>query len=111
MSQESVPALTLEEREGRARKGLPIELVLVRHAEPDWETALRKGADPGLTALGRRQAADLAAHLQSLSLAAVYCSPLERARETAAAIAATQELAANVVPGLAEIGVPTLKSA
>jgi len=100
--------LTLEERERRGRSGLPLELILVRHAEPDWETARQSGQDPGLTVLGRRQAADLAEHLRRYPLAALYCSPLMRARETAAAIAAVQQLSVNVVPDLAEIGVPRL---
>jgi probable phosphoglycerate mutase len=100
--------LSLEERERRARSDLPLELILVRHAEPDWESARQKGADPGLTALGRRQAADLAADLRRTPLAALYCSPLERARETAAAIATTQQLTVNTVQDLSEIGVPLL---
>jgi broad specificity phosphatase PhoE len=111
MSRPDKPALSLEERERRGRSDLPIELVLIRHAEPDWEAARRKGADPGLTALGRRQATALAEDLQHLPLAALYCSPLERARETAAAIAAAQQLTTNVVQDLAEIGVPVLKNA
>jgi len=111
MSRPTEPALSLEERERRGRSDLPLELVLIRHAEPDWETARQQGADPGLTALGRRQAAALADHLRQLPLAALYCSPLERARETAAAIAAPQDLTATVVPDLAEIGVPLLTNA
>ncbi|HXQ20076.1 MAG TPA: histidine phosphatase family protein, partial [Candidatus Acidoferrales bacterium] len=110
MSHRVEPALSLEERERRGRSDLPLELVLVRHAEPDWQSARQKGADPGLTALGRRQAAALAEHLRHHPLAALYCSPLERARETAAAIAATQQLAAIVVSDLAEIGVPMLSN-
>lgn len=110
MSQTAVPALSLEAREQRARSGLPFELVLVRHAEPDWETGRQKGMDPGLTALGRQQAADLAEHLRRLAITAVYCSPLERACETAAAIAASQQLAATVVHDLAEISVPPLQN-
>ena len=111
MSRPTEPVLSLEERERRGRSDLPLELVLVRHAEPDWQTARQKGADPGLTALGRRQAADLAEHLRGRPLAALYCSPLERARETAAAIAATQQLTATVVQDLSEIGVPMLRNA
>jgi len=103
--------VSLEERERRGRSDLPLELVVVRHAEPDWEAARRTGADPGLTALGRRQAADVAEHLRRLPLAAVYCSPLQRARETAAAIAATQQVPATIVQDLAEIGVPILQNA
>lgn len=100
--------LSLEDRERRGRSGLPLELVLVRHAEPDWESRRQTGADPGLTALGRQQAADLAQHLRGLPPAVLYSSPLARARETAAAIAAAQELSATVVEDLAEIGVPPL---
>ncbi len=102
------PQLSLEDRERRGRSGLPLELVLVRHAEPDWESRRQAGADPGLTAFGRQQAADLAQRLRGLPLAVLYCSPLARARETAAAIAAVQELSTTVVQDLAEIGVPLL---
>jgi broad specificity phosphatase PhoE len=111
MSHPTVPARSLEERERRGRSGLPLELVLVRHAEPDWETARQKGADPALTALGRQQAAVLAEHLRDLPIVALYCSPLARARETAAAIAAAQQLTATPVQDLAEIGVPPLQNA
>ena len=111
MSRTNEPALSLEERERRGRSNLPLELVLVRHAEPDWETARQQGSDPGLTARGQRQAADLAEQLRHLPLAALYCSPLKRARETAAALAATQQLTANTVQDLAEIDVPLLLNA
>lgn len=83
----------------------------MRHAEPDWASARQKGVDPGLTALGRQQAADLAEHLRALPLAALYCSPLQRARETAAEIAAAQDLTVTTVQDLAEIGVPLLQNA
>lgn len=111
MSQTASTRLSLEEREHRARSGLPLELVLIRHAEPDWESARSKGLDPKLTALGRKQAAALAEHMRSRPLAALYCSPLERARETAAAVAAVQNLEPQVVGELAEIGVPLLTNA
>jgi broad specificity phosphatase PhoE len=111
MSRLTEPVLSLEERERRGRSDLPLELILIRHAEPDWETARQKGVDPGLTELGRRQAADLAEHLRGCPLAALYCSPLERAQETAAAIAATQQLSVNTAQDLAEIGVPLLQNA
>ena len=111
MSATSEGTLNLEERERRGRSGLPIELVLIRHAEPDWEGARRGKRDPGLTAFGREQAATLAAHLRDLRFAVLYSSPLERARETAAAIGASQNLDTNVVKELAEIGVPLLLGA
>jgi broad specificity phosphatase PhoE len=102
---------SLEERERRGRANLPLELVLVRHAEPDWDWARETSGDPPLTALGRRQAADVAAHLTTLPLSALYCSPLARARETASIIGAAQQLDATVVEGLAEIRVPMMPSA
>ncbi|HVO28168.1 MAG TPA: histidine phosphatase family protein [Candidatus Margulisiibacteriota bacterium] len=111
MSRATIPEVSLEERERRGRSGLPLELVLVRHAEPDWERARQQGADPGLTALGGQQAADLAAHLRSLPFAALYASPLARAQETAAAIAAAQQLTVTTVAALSEIGVPPLQTA
>lgn len=111
MSGTNEAAFSLEERERRGRSDLPLEIVLVRHAEPDWEWARQTGRDPALTALGRRQAAQVAAHLNAVPLAALYCSPLERARETAQAIGAAQQLVPTVVDGLAEIQVPLLTAA
>jgi broad specificity phosphatase PhoE len=111
MSEEKVTAAGLEEREQRGRSGLPLELVLVRHAEPDWEAVRRQGGDPELTERGRRQAAETAKDLADVPLAAIYCSPLQRARATAAVIAAERELAVQVVPDLAEIQVPLMPAA
>jgi broad specificity phosphatase PhoE len=114
MSQPHTPQPNLDAREQRFRRDVPFELLVVRHAEPDWEAVRSKDRDqedPALTAYGRQQAADLAEHLRGLPLAAVYCSPLARARETAAAIAAPFQLTPTVVSGLAEIGVPLLKNA
>ena len=103
---------SLEERERKLRTNLPLEIVLVRHAEPDWESArARGGGDPGLTELGRQQAATLAVHLNQRPLQALYCSPLARARETAAAIGQRQDLQATVVDDLAEIRIPELPEA
>ena len=102
---------SLEEREARGRANVPFELVLVRHAEPDWELGRQKGCDPGLTALGREQAARAADQLRVLPMAAMHCSPLERARETALAIADAQQLTPDVVSDLEEIRVPLVRSA
>ena len=94
--------LTQEEREQRLRKQHPIELVLIRHAEPDWSNQ----TDPGLTAHGHRTARALAEHLSENSFAALICSPLRRARETAAPIAELQQTEPTIIDGLAEISVP-----
>jgi broad specificity phosphatase PhoE len=75
-----------------------VKLLLIRHAEPDTEHGPRP--DPPLSALGRAQASALAAWLAEDGLAAVYASPLLRARETAAFLSP----AAVALDGLAEIG-------
>jgi broad specificity phosphatase PhoE len=48
--------------------------------------------DPGLSPLGCRQARATAECLRDVSVAAVYTSPLRRARETASALAAVHHL-------------------
>jgi broad specificity phosphatase PhoE len=55
---------------------------LVQHAEKE-----RHPHDPGLTELGRRQAARTAEWLRRTGVHAVYSSPMRRARETASFIA------------------------
>jgi 2,3-bisphosphoglycerate-dependent phosphoglycerate mutase len=88
-----------------------LELVLVRHAEPDWERAFETASDPGLTEFGRKQAALVADHLRQRPLGALYCSPLVRSRETAAAVGAVQELTPEIVDDFEEIRVPVLQYA
>ena len=61
------------------------EIWLVRHA--DCYDGMEDGMDPALSALGRAQAARLAARVKKLRPAAIWCSPARRAMETAAAIA------------------------
>lgn len=65
-------------------------LYLIRHGRSEWNAANRvQGqADPPLDDLGREQARALAAHLRGTTFAALYASPLLRARATAEAIAA-----------------------
>ena len=99
--------MTQEQREARARRNVPLELVLVRHAEPDWEG---DKIDPGLTELGRVQAARAAAQLRAGSIQALYGSPLRRARETAEAIATTQQLTPHITDDFEEIRVPVLRN-
>jgi probable phosphoglycerate mutase len=60
------------------------EIWLVRHA--DCYQDMSDGADPALSALGRRQAELLAERMRELKPAAVYSSPYRRALETARAI-------------------------
>jgi len=69
---------------------------LIRHGESTWNAERRwQGAmDPPLSAAGRAQAALTGAALRHVPFQAVYCSPLQRARDTAAAVAAPHGLTA-----------------
>ena len=81
-----------------------MELLLVRHAEPFRVAAgdVAGPADPGLSDRGHAQAERLAAWLAGEQIGAVVTSPLRRARETAARVAAAIGLAAVVDAGIAE---------
>lgn len=66
-----------------------MRLLLVRHGESEWNAAgrLQGQADPPLSKLGRRQAAHVAARLVDEGVDAIVSSDLERAVETASALA------------------------
>jgi probable phosphoglycerate mutase len=68
-------------------------LYLIRHGRSEWNAANRvQGqADPPLDDVGQQQARALAEHLRGTVFAAIYASPLLRARATAEAIAAERE--------------------
>ncbi|MFQ5514620.1 MAG: histidine phosphatase family protein [Myxococcota bacterium] len=85
-----------------------MELVLVRHAQPDWEPDGRAVDHPALTELGRAQARRCAAALAGESFDALYVSPLRRARETAAPIAEALGLEPRVESWLRELELPPL---
>ncbi len=70
------------------------ELLLVRHAEPDYKAAEASAdpSDPPLTAAGRHQAMRVATRLRPLRVDALYSSTMRRARETAAFIAAAKDM-------------------
>jgi probable phosphomutase (TIGR03848 family) len=81
-----------------------VQLILVRHAENDWVGDRLAGWTPGvhLNDKGRQQAGDLSARLAHLPIAAIYSSPLERAVETAQAIAAHHNLETQILEGVGE---------
>lgn len=85
----------------------PTLIVLVRHARTPSTGVILPGRRPGLalSAEGRRQAEGAAARLAPLPVAAVYTSPLERARQTAGPIARARGLRPRVEPGLLETDV------
>lgn len=77
---------------------------LVRHGEVHNPTGVLYGRIPDfhLSETGRAQADAVAAMLADRDIAAVIASPLERAQETAAPIAARHELAVGIEPKLIE---------
>ena len=82
-------------------------ILIVRHGQSTWNAEHRwQGlADPPLTELGLEQARELATALRDVPLDAVYSSDLQRARETAEAVARTKGLAVLTEPALREIDV------
>jgi broad specificity phosphatase PhoE len=77
---------------------------LVRHGHVENPQRKVYGRLPGwrLSAEGRRQAAAIAAHLRGRPIVHVYASPLERATETADAIAAAVGVSVATDPALIE---------
>lgn len=80
-------------------------IYMVRHGRA--ETGAANPLDPGLDALGRQQAEETALALQAKGPLPIYSSPLARARQTAAALAALWEVEVGVEPRVAEIPFPT----
>lgn len=79
-----------------------MQLWLIRHALPERVEGVVGGADPGLAEAGHEQAARLAAWLAPVPFTAVWSSPLRRARETAAPLAAALGMDPVVDDDLAE---------
>ena len=65
------------------------DVLLIRHATHDLVGKKILGRTPGihLSEVGRQQAAELAERLSVLPIDAVFCGPLERARESAEPLA------------------------
>lgn len=87
----SIEAAFLLDPRGRTLEGAT-EVWLVRHADCYLGLDDQADEDPPLTALGREQAARLAARARRLAPDAVYSSPLRRALETARAISERVEV-------------------
>lgn len=87
-------------------RGDATRIYLLRHGQTAWnaEGRLQGRIDSPLSALGRAQAARLARALAHLPLAAVYSSPLSRARHTAEAIAVPHGLRVVTLDSLREVG-------
>ena len=85
-------------------------IYLIRHGQNDF---VRKGKLPGwlpgihLNEIGRLQAERLAESFRDVQLEAVYSSPLERALETAAALAEAKGLELEIREPLGEVRIGT----
>jgi len=80
----------------------PVRIILARHGEAEYETAGMHGAGGSLTTLGRAQAHALGDRLRAERVAAVCCSELARAVQTAEIAAAALGLPVRVREGLHE---------
>ncbi|MDB5761872.1 MAG: histidine phosphatase family protein [Herminiimonas sp.] len=80
------------------------EIILVRHGETDWnvEKRLQGHLDIALNAEGERQAAALGQALSAEPVDAIFASDLQRAMQTAQAIAAPRAMAIHIEPALRE---------
>ena len=78
------------------------EIILARHGETDWnvEEVFRGRIDIELNEAGIRQSELLAKYLRDLRIAAIYSSPLKRAKKTAEIIANYHNLNVEIAPGL-----------
>jgi broad specificity phosphatase PhoE len=83
-----------------------MEIVLVRHGEPEWSRDGLTVDDPRLTDRGVRQAELLAERLAGEHFDQLLVSPLRRARETMAPIAEQLRIEPTVADWLAEIRNP-----
>ena len=83
-----------------------MEIVLVRHGQPEWVRDGRNVVDPPLTDLGHRQADAMARRLAEESFDDVFVSPLRRARQTAAPLYERLAIDETIAPWLEEIRDP-----
>lgn len=89
-----------------------MHLYCVRHGQTVFnaEGRIQGQSDSGLSELGRRQSLAAAEALQGRAIEAIFSSPLERARQTAEAIAAALELPVETDPRLMEINAGILQN-
>ncbi|NND76232.1 MAG: histidine phosphatase family protein [Ilumatobacter sp.] len=84
-----------------------MEIVLVRHGQPEWVRGGLNVENPPLTDLGRRQAQRTAEVLADEHFDEVLVSPLLRARQTAEPLLEALGREEEIEPWLREIGDPS----
>lgn len=82
----------------------PTTVFLTRHGEAEYETDVFSGSGGSLTRRGREQARELGRRLAGERVAAVYCSSVARAVQTAELAAAQLGVDVVVREGLQEFG-------
>jgi probable phosphoglycerate mutase len=80
----------------------PARIIVARHGEAEYETPEMNATGGSLTALGREQSRELGERLRSEKVAAVMCSELSRAVQTAEIAAAVLGLPVRVRERLQE---------
>lgn len=81
----------------------PLDVILVRHAEPVASGSPEYAEDERpLTEAGRDAAEELAAELDGFVITAVYSSPYARALETVSAVARRRGMQVQLLPDLRE---------
>jgi broad specificity phosphatase PhoE len=82
-----------------------LELLIIRHGETAWNTAdiFRGRISIGLSEKGLEQVELLSQYLSSKNIRAIYCSPLQRAMQTAEAVARPYFLNVQPLPELTDL--------
>ena len=83
-----------------------MEIVFVRHAEPEWVKDKLNVDNPPLTLRGHEQAALLGKWAETESFDEVFVSPLVRTQQTAAPILESLQMPLVIAPWLEEIRNP-----
>lgn len=83
-----------------------MEIVLIRHGQPEWVRNGLSVDNPPLTDLGHRQARAMAEYLRDEHFDEVLCSPLVRARQTATPLLEVLGRDEEIDPWLEEIRSP-----
>src|SRR5688572_24159306 len=84
-----------------------LELLFIRHGQPQWVDQNRSVMDPWLTEIGRRQARALAERAGALGpIDEILVSPTRRSRETAAPLCEVLAREPVICPWLEEIKLP-----
>lgn len=83
-----------------------MEIVLIRHGQPEWVRDDLNVENPPLTELGHLQAKRMAEALAGETFDEVFASPLVRARQTAAPLFEALGRTEQISPWLEEIGDP-----